>query len=79
MHLKPSVPRHLVMSSGIGLVPVPAVINEMIINEQIKVKGCRFASSRGRNVKRRSASSRLRVYDSVTLGFNQHGAKRNVD
>ena len=73
------MPRHLVMSIGIGIVPIPDVISEMIINEQIKVKGYRFASSLGRNVKRRSALSRLRVYDSVTLGFKQHGAKRNVD
>ena len=77
--LTPGVPRHLDMSIGIGDSSIPVAISEMIINEQIKVNGCRFASSRGRNFKRCSASCRLRVYDSVTPGVNQHGAKRNVD
>jgi len=60
------VPRHLVMSIGIGFTPIPDAISEMIINEQIKVIGCRFASNRGRIVKRPFASIRLRVYHSVT-------------
>lgn len=80
MHLTAGVPRHLVMSNGMrGVVRIPVVISEMIKNEQIKVTGCRFASSRGRIFKQRFASFRLRVFDSVTPAVNQHGAKRNVD
>jgi len=35
-------------------------------DEQFKVKGCRIARPRGRDVKRRSASMRLRVFFSGT-------------
>jgi len=54
------VPRHLAMSIGFVFTN-PDAISKMIRDEQIKVKGCRFARPRGRSVKRYSASIRLRV------------------
>ena len=63
---KAGVTRQIAMSIGFEFTQIPYAISELIINEQIKVMGCRFASSRVRNVKRCSASIRLRVYHSVT-------------
>jgi len=57
----PGVSRHLAKSIGFAF-SNPDAISEMIKDEQIKVKGCLFASSRGRNFKRRFASILLRVF-----------------
>ena len=64
--LNGGVPRHLSMSIGFEQAHNPDAISKMIKDEQIKVTGCRFASSRGRSVKRCSASIRLRVFFSGT-------------
>ena len=64
------VPRHLAMSIGFEFTQYPDAISEMIRNEQIKVKGCRFASHRRHIVDRRSASILLRVSFSGTPALN---------
>ncbi len=39
------VKRQIAMSNGFELAQYPEAISDLIIDEQIKVKGCRFASS----------------------------------
>ncbi|MHA1887818.1 MAG: hypothetical protein ACTSX0_07310 [Promethearchaeota archaeon] len=70
--------RQIAMSHEYKISHIQQANSDLIRDEQIKVTGCRFASSRERDVKRCFASIRLRVCYRGHAGFNQHGAKRNV-
>jgi len=63
------VPRHLAMSNGFAF-SNPDAISKMIKDEQLKVIGCRVASSRGRIVNHCFASIRLRIFSRGTPPLN---------